>query len=87
MTLDSLDSFDELGLGIDHDITYIKWTTINEEVSFLHHFIKTIKSFKEKNNEAGRIVTQFKKLKGESTKLQFTVGGSEGKFRLTLSST
>ena len=34
---------------------------------------------KDKKPDAGLIVTKFKKLKGEATKLQFTVGGSEGK--------
>ena len=33
MSQDSLEPFDELGLGIDYEITYNKWTTITAEVS------------------------------------------------------
>jgi len=63
MSQDSLEPFDELGLGIDYEITYNKWTTITAD---------------DKKPDHGTLLTGFKRLKGGHKEAQFAkLGGTE----------
>jgi len=63
MSQDSLEPFDELGLGIDYEITYNKWTTITAE---------------DNKADQGTLLTGFKRLKGGHKEAQFAkLGGTE----------